>query len=903
MKLVLLNFCALLIICNIAIQAGTITSKATGNWSSTSTWDSGVVPTADDDVIIANGHTVSLDSTLTYYCKNLTVGKGSSGKLQYAANANATTTLIISGNFTLATGAQFILGSIGSYKPVVYLGGNLSIGNTATYNPVSGSTKGVVLVFNNPNSGVDQTITATGTPATFVMGFLQINRPLSTDKVVCSCNMGMKGGGDGLILTSGTFEQTAGRFILPTLITANATCSLGYPNGRIRVTGSGSMLFTSAITGTGSSNGMACPMYINTSDTVFVGGSTTTGIQGTTKFVNDATLTLDAGTLNVYGRLVTEAGGLMSVNGGTVNLDPQMSGSLTGSSSTLQVLSNGSFSMSGGTINIIDPVATSGSGCDISMSTAGTTFNVTGGTFNIGDGVSTSTGVAGFKINAHNFPFWNLNINADNNSPGRMVTLTDGTTPRNLIVQNTLSINSGTLNANILTGSNITLGGTFVNNGTLNLGTASVISLNGAVAQTTGNYFPATVPNMTINNSAGVTLTNSLTVNGTLNLTSGVLHLGDKILSLGTAGIISGAGSASSMIDAANGGEVRKYFGSTGSFVFPVGNAGAAPAYTPVDVVLNNGTLSSAYISVRVANTKHAGNTSTTDYLNRYWTLSSSGITEPDYSATFIYDAADVVGNESNIASALYDGSAWTSLGSVNSSAHSITVNSIASFGIFSGITGTGGSPTGFVNVKVIPQGFYNSGGYLNTRDTIKVLLANAASPYEIVDSTYVILDSLTFTASAEFATAATGTYYLVIKHRNSIELWSAAGINFVKGETANYDFTSAASQAYGDNEIEVTTGVYAMLSGDCNQDGYVDPLDLSLVDQDSFNYVAGSAIQTDINGDQFVDPLDLSIVDQNSFNYIGIKKPSVLKIVSGKERAASLPYYKNRINTKKQQQ
>ncbi len=903
MKLVLLNLFALSILCAITIQAGTITSKATGNWSSTSTWDSGVVPTLNDDVIIANGHTVSLDSTLTYYCNNLTVGKGSSGKLQYAANANASTTLIIGGNFTLATGAQFILGSIGTYKPSVYLSGNLSIGNTATFNPISGSTKGVVLVFNNQNSGVDQTITATGTPATFVMGFLQINRPLPTDKVVCSCNMGMKGGGDGLVLTCGTFEQTAGRFILPTLLNANATCSLGYPNGRIRVTGSGSMLFTSAITGAGSSNGMACPMYINTTDTVFVGGSTTTGIQGATKFVNDATVTLDAGILNVYGRFVTEAGGLVSINGGTVNLDPQMSGSLTGSSSTLQVLSNGSFSMSGGTINIIDPIATTGSGCDISMSTSGTTFTITGGTINIGDGVSSSTGVAGFKINAHNFPFWNLNINGDNNIPGRAVTLTDGTSPRNLTVQKSLSINSGTLFANVLTGSTITLGGTYVNTGTLSLGSASTVVLAGTTAQTTGSYFPATVPNLTVNNSAGATLSNDLTVNGTLNLTNGVLHLGNKILSLSSTGTISGGGSTANMIDGVSGGEVRKYFGSLGNFVFPVGTAGATSVYSPVDITLSSGNLNSAYVGVKVVAEKHAANTSTSNYLNRYWTLTANGITDPAYSATFVYDISDVSGTESNIVAGLYNGSSWASLNPVNPSAHAFSLTGIASFGDFTGINGSGSGSSSVVTVKVIPQGYYNPGGFLNCSDTVEVLLANGSAPYALIDSTYAILDSLTFTASATFTVAESGNYYLIIKHRNSVETWSALPISFTKNETNRYDFTSAASQSFGNNEIEVGSGVYAMLSGDCNQDGYVDPLDLSLVDQDSFNYASGVAVQTDINGDQFVDPLDLSIVDQNSFNYVGIQKPSVTRMVSGRERAASLPYYKKWIDSNQQKQ
>jgi hypothetical protein len=899
MKFALWKFYLILAVFSLCLHASTITSASSGNWSLASTWVGGAVPTPNDDVIIANGHTVYLDSTFSFYCKNLTVGKGSSGKLSYQANSTAATTLTISGDFILAAGAQFILGSMGSYKPTVYLSGNLSVGNTATFNPISGSTKGVILVFNNPNSGVDQTITATGTPTTFVMGFMQINRPLPTDKVVCNCNLGMKGGGDGFMLTCGTFEQTAGRFTLPSLLNANATCSLGYPNGRVRVTGSGSMLFTSAITGANSTNGMACQMYINTTDTVFVGASTSTGIQGGTKFVNDGILTLDAGTLNINGRLLTEAGGSTIINGGTVNLDPQMAIALTGSSSTLEVLMNGSFTMSGGTINIIDPLSTTGSGADIKMSTSAT-YNVTGGTINLGDGISTSTGVDGFQINAHNFPFWNLNIRADGSIPGRALTLTDGTAPRNLVVKNNLNINSGTVYANVATGSNITLGGTMTNNGTLNLGTSSAMIFNGSAAQNTGAAFPAVVPNLTINNASGVTLSKALTVNGVLNLTNGILTLGENNLILGDTASISGSGSTANMIDVTDTGELRKQFAAAGSFVFPIGNAGLTPAYTPVDVVLNSGILNSAYVGVHVSNAKHANNTSTTDYLNRYWTLTSNGITEPDYSAIFIYDAADVVGNESNIASALYDGSSWTSLGSVNSLAHSISVNGISAFGIFSGITGSGSGGSGTVNVTVIPQGFYNSGGYLNTRDTIEVLLANVASPYEVVDSTYVIVDSLTFTAPAEFSTAATGSYYLVVKHRNSVELWSAAGINYVKGESVSYDFTSAASQAYGNNEIEVASGVYAMLSGDCNQDGYVDPLDLSMVDQDSFNYIAGSAVQTDVNGDQFVDPLDLSVVDQNSFNYVGIQKPSALKMISAKERAASLPYYRKWIGTKK---
>jgi hypothetical protein len=180
------------------------------------------------------------------------------------------------------------------------------------------------------------------------------------------------------------------------------------------------------------------------------------------------------------------------------------------------------------------------------------------------------------------------------------------------------------------------------------------------------------------------------------------------------------------------------------------------------------------------------------------------------------------------------------------------------------------------VSVTAIPQGFYNAGGYLNSTDTIKVYLANINTPYSFVDSSRVLLDSANFTATATFNSTPTGSYYLVIKHRNCIETWSASKIPFVIKTTSTYNFTNAQSQAYGDNQVQVSSSPvrWAMFGGDCNQDGYVDPLDMSMIDQDSFNYVSGSGLATDVNGDHYVDPLDMSIADQNSFNYVGIKKP-----------------------------
>ena len=65
----------------------TITSAATGNWSNTATWVGGVVPTTNDNVLIAAGHTVTVDVN-TVRCQNFTV----EGTFTYRCYYNAFST-------------------------------------------------------------------------------------------------------------------------------------------------------------------------------------------------------------------------------------------------------------------------------------------------------------------------------------------------------------------------------------------------------------------------------------------------------------------------------------------------------------------------------------------------------------------------------------------------------------------------------------------------------------------------------------------------------------------------------------------------------------------------------------------------------------------------------------------
>ena len=107
------------------------------------------------------------------------------------------------------------------------------------------------------------------------------------------------------------------------------------------------------------------------------------------------------------------------------------------------------------------------------------------------------------------------------------------------------------------------------------------------------------------------------------------------------------------------------------------------------------------------------------------------------------------------------------------------------------------------------------------------------------------------------------GSYYLVIKHRNALQTWSANPIP-ISFSTPLYDFTNAASKAFGDNMVQVETGVWALYSGDLNQDTNVDNADFSVWESDA-NISAYGDYATDLNGDGNVDNADFSVWEANA--------------------------------------
>jgi hypothetical protein len=208
--------------------------------------------------------------------------------------------------------------------------------------------------------------------------------------------------------------------------------------------------------------------------------------------------------------------------------------------------------------------------------------------------------------------------------------------------------------------------------------TAANYLYNGTAAQVTGGGLPQTVAGLTVNNSAGVTLDLSTEVTNTLTLTSGVITLGSKHL---TAATVSG-GSSGSYVNASSSGTLRRTFSATGTAAFPVGDAAN---YSPASFTLSSaGGFSSAYVAISLSSVKHPSNTSSADFLKRYWTVSQSGISDPVYDIQLTYANADINGNESGIEGGLYNGS-WSSLGAVNTTSNTISGTGLNSFGAFSG--------------------------------------------------------------------------------------------------------------------------------------------------------------------------------------------------------------------------
>ncbi|HAY33265.1 MAG TPA: YCF48-related protein [Ignavibacteria bacterium] len=176
------------------------------------------------------------------------------------------------------------------------------------------------------------------------------------------------------------------------------------------------------------------------------------------------------------------------------------------------------------------------------------------------------------------------------------------------------------------------------------------------------------------------------------------------------------------------------------------------------------------------------------------------------------------------------------------------------------------------LNLILAPEAMYN-GSTLSMSDTIRAYLRNTSSPYNIADSSTVLLNGKDLTAAAIYQNITSGNYYIQIIHRNVLESWSESGGHSIsQGNTSVYDFTTAQSKTFGSNSVLINTK-YCLYSGDVNRDGIIDIGDQTDIDNDASNFTTGY-VPTDLNGDGVVDLADAVYTDNNAANFISAVTP-----------------------------
>ena len=150
--------------------------------------------------------------------------------------------------------------------------------------------------------------------------------------------------------------------------------------------------------------------------------------------------------------------------------------------------------------------------------------------------------------------------------------------------------------------------------------------------------------------------------------------------------------------------------------------------------------------------------------------------------------------------------------------------------------------------------------------ERLNISLHNSSSPFQHI---YTFSDqNLNTDGSLQCQVPGNlnGSYYLALKNRNHLETWSATPVSLA-GVNTSYNFSDAASKAYGNN-LKQKGSVWVLMAGDVNQDDVVDGLDLIQVDNQAAALTNGYVTE-DINGDGTVDAMDLLMLELNAATFV----------------------------------
>ena len=372
-------------------------------------------------------------------------------------------------------------------------------------------------------------------------------------------------------------------------------------------------------------------------------------------------------------------------SGSTLQLSSSLTmGSATNPTSTFTV--NGTLDMGTNIISgTTDPTFTLGAtGAIITSNTGGLVTAITT------PGTNVFTAGASYTFNgATTTPFHSATLG----NPSNLIINANVTLNKSSTITNSISLTSGTLavGANTLTLSGSTInrdGTTYIGNIDASNASATVAFTNTSALTIPANTFTGTCKNITMNGSGGITLSSDLTIVGTLTFTSGKITTGSNKV------ILTSAASVSRISGHVIGIMQKNVAASATTKTFEIGNASN---YTPITLALTSVTGAgdlAASTTIPGAAPASASGIHPTKYLNRYWTLTNSGITLTSFDPTFTFVSGDIQGSAatSSFVGAKLTSSAWTNptVGTLTSTSSQLT--GVTSFGDF--YLGEPGTPT-----------------------------------------------------------------------------------------------------------------------------------------------------------------------------------------------------------------
>ncbi|MBK9399567.1 MAG: T9SS type A sorting domain-containing protein [Bacteroidetes bacterium] len=708
------GFIALLVLSFLSeSNARTYYSRQSGLWSVNTSWstvtygspvNAGTFPQRGDVVFIGDGHNISMN--VNSVTASITIGQGSSGSLLYSNYL--TFLMVVAGNITVNSGAAFGYASNSSRMHNLFISG--SIINNGSVDLYVDANDYVNVTF---NSAINSVISGTGS--------WDLNRVTVFKSTLISYRL------EATVLAFETAIRELvvgfGTYVHNNRFTYNVNPALGDftvgPNAIIQVMDG--VLHLSP-----NSNYVYLQGQITvTAGTMRIGSATGNfGLRYDQSGAGIPAIDVTGGTLSVYGGITYRSGNSgdplrFSQSGGNVLLNSGSTGT------NLEVFNVGNsassrFTMSAGTITLQKPG--SGAGLtDFNICGTSGTVTVSGGTVVFGN-ASTASGST-FKFTPYgtvnhpnfrvsgpaaaivtlcpvanstsDFRVMSLNIDANKIFDNRSVSGTTGDS-RNII----LTDNFDGLHA-------------FYNNGTFTPRTGT-ITLQGGEGLWIGGSSTTSFYNLTLNNSMGSNLTQTIQISNTLLMLDGVMFSSAATPVVCLAGAASNIGSSISYVD----GPMQQLVASSSaqSINFPVGKNGA---YRPIILAVQHSSVATVtYTSEVWNNSARAMGYSLPPTLTwvsdiRHYTITRSAVANlSNARVTLSYGADDFVTDFSNLRVARDNGaSAWLDLGGVGTAngTGSITSANFNGFNNYFTLANASGGvnplPVEFVKFNGLAQG------------------------------------------------------------------------------------------------------------------------------------------------------------------------------------------------------